>query len=186
MLNISWFQRYNCVLVRLIKIVPPIGISFITRLIEWNRLFLLQMSTTDKKPALVPAMFSMKCPSCRKGFVFENKSIFPLGKTVALKNTCDVCGQKLVSEKNNGAGMNYALTMVVFLLNICWFIPLYGLIDTNKNGHWYDTNDNSIWWYLISSTLVVILLQPWLMRMSRMIYLYLYVSFGDSGGNASE
>ncbi len=76
--------------------------------------------------------------------------------------------------------MNYALTMVVFLLNIIWFIPVYSYFDPNKNGHWYDTNDNSVWWYLGSSTLIVILLQPWLMRMSRIIYLYLYVSFGTS------
>ncbi len=136
------------------------------------------MSTTTKKPLLLPAFFTMKCPSCRKGFVFQNRSVFPLGKTVAIKEKCEVCGQKLLSEKNNGAGMNYALTMVVFLLNLLWYCPLYISFKKNPNENWYE--NNSVEWYLASSIFVVIVLQPWLMRMSRMVYLYLYVSFGAS------
>lgn len=135
------------------------------------------MNNPEKKPLLLPALLSMKCPNCRKGFVFQNKSIFPLGKTVTLKNNCEICGQKLQSEKNNGAGMNYALTVIIFFLNLCWYAPLYIYIS-NPKIHWYE--DNSVEWYLASSTFVVIILQPWLMRWSRMVYLYLYVGFGTS------
>ncbi len=136
------------------------------------------MNAPVKKPLLIPAFFSMKCPSCRKGFVFENKSIFPFSRLVLLKQKCTVCGQKLISEKNNGAGMNYALTMVVFLLNLLWYCPLYIALHKNDKREWYE--NNSMEWYLVSSIIVVILLQPWLMRMSRMVYLYLYVNFGTS------
>jgi hypothetical protein len=136
------------------------------------------MSATENKPALLPAFFRLRCPNCRKGFVFQNKSVFPLGKTVALKQHCDVCNQKLVSEKNNGQGINYALTMVVFLLNLVWYCPIYLALKKNPNEHWYE--NNSMEWYLVSSIAVVILLQPWLMRIARMMYLYLYVSFGTS------
>ncbi len=133
------------------------------------------MDKTAKRP-LLPAFFGMKCPTCRKGFVFQNKSVFPLGKTVALKEQCDVCGQKLISEKNNGAGMNYALTVVVFMLNLAWFCPLYLALKENPNESWYE--NNSVFWYLGSSIAVVLLLQPWLMRISRMTYLYMYVVSG--------
>lgn len=73
--------------------------------------------------------------------------------------------------------MNYALTVAIFFLNLCWYTPLYIYIS-KPNVHWYE--DNSVEWYLLSSTIVVILLQPWLMRLSRMVYLYLYVNFGTS------
>lgn len=136
------------------------------------------MSTSDHKPALLPAILSMKCPSCRKGFVFKNKSMFPLGQTVDLKVTCDVCGQKLMSEKNNGAGMNYALTVIIFFLNLAWYCPLYISLKKNPNENWYE--NNSVEWYLASSTFIVIILQPLLWRMSRMLYLYLYTQFGAS------
>ena len=133
------------------------------------------MDKTAKRP-LLPAFFGMKCPNCRKGFVFQNKSVFPLGKTVALKDSCDVCGQKLISEKNNGAGMNYALTVVIFMLNLLWFCPLYLALKENPNESWYE--NNSVFWYLGSSITVVVLIQPWLMRISRMTYLYMYYVSG--------
>jgi len=128
------------------------------------------MDPATKKPMMLPALFGMKCPSCRKGFVFVNKSIFPMGKCLALKDECEVCGQKMKSESNNGGGINYALTMMLFFLNLLWYWPIFGL----------SYKDNSVYYYLITSTLVVVLLQPWLMRLSRMLYLYMYVSYGTT------
>ena len=123
-----------------------------------------------KKPALLPAMLTMKCPSCRKAHVFVHKSIFPLGELVLLKDNCEICGQPMKSERNNGGGINYALTMILFILNFFWYWPVFGI----------SYKDNSLYYYLITSTIVVILAQPYLMRLSRMIYLYLYVGFGNS------
>jgi hypothetical protein len=119
---------------------------------------------------LLPALLTNKCPSCRKSIVFVNKSVFPLKECVELKNECEVCGQKMKSESNNGGGINYALTMVLFFLNLLWYWPIFGM----------SYKDNSVYYYLITSTVVVVLAQPWLMRLSRMLYLYLYVSFGTS------
>lgn len=134
------------------------------------------MSDHSKKPSAVLSLFSMKCPFCREGKVFKNRSVFPLGQTTDLKEHCDVCGHKLVSERNNGAGINYALTVVIFFLNLAWYCPLYLYLKKNPAENWYD--NNSVEWYLLSSTIVVLLLQPWLMRISRMLYLYMYVGSG--------
>ena len=135
-------------------------------------LILHQMSETTKIPALIPALFTMKCPSCRKSGVFANKSMFPLSQLVMLKDKCEVCGQNMKSERNNGGGINYALTVLLFIFNLGWYWPIVGL----------SYKDNSFYYFLITSTTVVLLAQPFLMRLSRMIYLYLYVSFGDSNG----
>jgi hypothetical protein len=126
--------------------------------------------SASKKPALLPALFSMKCPSCRKSIVFVNKSIFPLNKCLTLKDECEVCGEKMKSESNNGGGINYALSMLLFFLNLLWYWPIFGL----------SYKDNSVFYYLAASTAVVILAQPFLMRLSRMLYLYLYIGFGHS------
>jgi hypothetical protein len=128
------------------------------------------MDAADSKPMLVPAMLMMRCPSCRKSHVFINKSIFPLSELVFLKDECEICGQKMKSEKNNGGGINYALTMILFFLNLCWYAPIFGI----------SYKDNSVYYYLITSTIIVLLAQPYLMRLSRIIYLYLYVGFGNS------
>ena len=133
-------------------------------------LILRQMTSSTKKPNALYSLLTMKCPSCRKSTVFVNKSILPLSGIVTLKDECEVCGQKMKSESNNGGGINYALSMVLFFLNLLWYWPIFGL----------SYKDNSVYYYLISSTVVVVVAQPWLMRWSRMIYLYLYVAFGTS------
>jgi hypothetical protein len=128
------------------------------------------MPADDKKPGMLPAIFSLKCPNCRSSVVFKNKDIFPLRELVVLKERCDLCGQVLQSERNNGGGINYALTCMLFILNLAWYWPIFGITYT----------DNSMYYFLVVSTLVVILVQPFLMRLSRVIYLYLWVGFKSS------
>lgn len=126
--------------------------------------------SSEHKPNVFIALFKKRCPSCRKGQVFENRWIFPLGQLVKMKPKCEVCGQKMVSEQNNGGGINYALTVIIFMLNFIWYHVIFGL----------SYKDNSVETCLLVSTIVVLLMQPWLMRMSRMLYLYFYVPFGKT------
>jgi uncharacterized protein (DUF983 family) len=126
--------------------------------------YLSSLMTPTTKSPLLAAMFSMKCPECRNGYVFVNRHVFPLGQAVRMREECTVCNYKLLSERNNGGGINYALTVIVFFLNLIWCWPLFHI----------NYLDNSIYYYLAASTAVVLLLQPFLMRLSRMIYLYLY------------
>ena len=84
-----------------------------------------------------------------------------------MHDKCPACGQKLLIERNNGGGINYALTMILFFLNILWYWPLFGLSYT----------DNSFFYFLFSSILVVVVAQPWLMRYSRIIFLYFIISY---------
>ena len=128
------------------------------------------MASSTNKPSLLPAMLTMKCPSCRKSSVFINKSVFPLGKCLAMKDECEVCGQRMKSESNNGGGINYALTMILFFLNLLWYWPVFGL----------SYKDNSVFYFLGISIVIVLLAQPYLMRLSRMLYLYMYTAFGHS------
>ena len=125
---------------------------------------------SDKRPALLPSIVRMKCPKCRKGNVFANKHIFPLDTCLKMVDNCSVCGYKMVNEANNGPGINYALTIIIFFLNILWYWPIFGL----------SYKDNSYYYFLITTTVVVILLQPWFMRISRIIYLYMFVKIYDA------
>lgn len=83
---------------------------------------------------------------------------------------CEVCGQKLVYETNNGPGINYALTVMIFFLNILWYWPIFGI----------SYKDDSVYYFLAASTLVILLVQPWLMRLSRSMYLYALLVTGSN------
>src|SRR6478672_7440533 len=106
-------------------------------------------------PSFIYGLVTGKCPNCRKGRVFVQKGIFPLGTLLKMNEHCPECGQRLLHERNNGGGINYALTMLLFFLNLLWYWPIFGLSYL----------DNSIFYYLATSCVVVIIVQPWLMRL---------------------
>lgn len=122
--------------------------------------------SSSKRPVIL-GLLGMRCPTCRKGRIFANRSVFPLGQCLKMVDNCDKCGQKMLFESNNGGGINYALTVMLFFLNLAWYWPIFGM----------SYKDNSVYYYLITSILVVIVAQPWLMRISKVIYLYVYLEF---------
>jgi len=127
------------------------------------------MCATSAKPSLLVSLLKEKCPRCRKGNAFVNSSVFPLNKCLAVHRYCPECGQQLQNEQNNGIGINYALTVMVIFLNVLWYWPIFGL----------SYKDNSYLTFLFSSVAVALILQPWLMRLSRMLYLYMFVQYGQ-------
>jgi hypothetical protein len=118
-------------------------------------------------PPLVPALLAMKCPNCRKGSIFVNKHVLPLKGSLDMVEHCSECGMKMVRETNNGFGINYALTVMMFFFNLVWYIPIFGM----------SYEDNSIYYFVASSSLVTLLLQPWFLRLSRVLFLYFTVGY---------
>jgi uncharacterized protein (DUF983 family) len=132
-----------------------------------------------EKPALVPSMLKGKCPNCRKGNMYTNKSVFPLGKMMDMPERCPVCGQKYELEVGfyYGTGyVSYALSVGLFFFNLVWYWLIFGL----------SYQDYSIFYYLITSIIIVIVLQPWLMRFSRVLYLYMFVKYGKGATLKTE
>ncbi len=123
-------------------------------------------------PALLPAILSMKCPCCRKGRMFINPSIFPLSQMLDMPERCPVCGQKMELEP----GFYYGTGYVSYGLSV-GLLAIYAVIFGLTVGFSYQ--DNSVYWFLATGILGLILLQPWLMRMSRVLYLYMFVRYGQ-------
>lgn len=121
----------------------------------------------SKKPSLLSGILGYRCPDCRTGRMFIQKGIFPLNNMLKMNEHCPHCHQKLKGESNNGPGINYALTTILLFLNILWYYPIFGM----------SYKDNSIFYFLAASTFVVILMQPILMRLSRVLYLYILLAF---------
>lgn len=125
------------------------------------------MCAANEKSSLLGGIVKMKCPNCRTGKAFINESVFPLGKSQQLIEYCSVCGQKMMHERNNGPGINYAVTVVLFFINLLWYWPIFGL-------SWFD---DSLYYFMAVSTAVVLIVQPWSMRYSRILYLYMWIPY---------
>ncbi|WP_232831767.1 DUF983 domain-containing protein [Taibaiella helva] len=130
-------------------------------------------NTMANRPSLLPGILGMKCPNCRKGNMYINKSIFPLKEMMHMPERCPVCGQKMELEVGfyYGTGyVSYALSVGVAIFNAAWFGFFVG----------FSWKNNSIWWYLGITVAMLLLLQPLLMRYSRVLYLYMFVKYGSS------
>ncbi len=124
------------------------------------------MAQDRAKPPMITALLSMKCPNCRVGKIFI-QGTFPLKDNLKMHEYCPNCGLKMTKETNNGFGINYVLTVLTIILNILWYWPIFGL----------NYEDNSIYYFLTVSTIITILLQPWYLRLSRVLFLYFTVGY---------
>lgn len=133
----------------------------------------------DKKPPLVPSIFKMKCPNCRKGNMFHTPSIFPMSRLLDMPERCSVCGQKMELEVGFYYGTGYVSYALSVALLGAWFVGYWVLLGLSYK-------DNSIFYALGTSIAFVLLLQPWLMRISRVLYLYMFVKYGKGNTMKSE
>ncbi|MBS1588984.1 MAG: DUF983 domain-containing protein [Bacteroidetes bacterium] len=123
------------------------------------------------KPALFSSVFKMKCPNCRKGNMFCTPHIFPLGRLLEMPDRCPNCNQKYELEVGfyYGTGyVSYGLSLGVLAIVFILYTLIFGL----------SYKDNSVFYALGAAVSLTLLLQPWLMRMSRVLYLYMFVQYG--------
>lgn len=117
------------------------------------------------------SILKMKCPACHQGNMFSQSSIFPLKHLMDMPERCPVCTQKMELEPGFyfGTGyVSYALTIAVMTAVAVIFALTRG----------FSFKDNSVFWYLGIAVSITLLLQPWMMRLSRVLFLYLFVKFG--------
>jgi uncharacterized protein (DUF983 family) len=123
------------------------------------------------------SMLKMKCPNCRKGSMFTNKSIFPLAKMLDMPDHCPECGQKMELEPGFYFGTGYVSYALTVALLAVVFIAYWVIIGLSYK-------DNSIFIALTVAVALCVLLQPWIMRISRVLYLNMFVKYGK--GNKSK
>jgi len=115
----------------------------------------------------------MKCPRCRRGPMFKDSNAyrkFKLSHIFDMPETCPECGQRYDLEQGFWYGTGYVSYALAVALSVSSFVAWWVLIGVS-------TEDNRIFWWLGFNALLLILLQPWLMRLSRVIYLYFFVSY---------
>lgn len=131
---------------------------------------------SDKpKPNNFWSMLTMKCPRCRRGPMFKDGNPY---KKLSLKHVfdmhdnCPVCNQKYDLETGFWYGTGYVSYALAVAISVASFVAWYVLIGIS-------INDSSLFWWLGSNIALLVLLQPWLMRISRVIYIRFFVSYDE-------
>jgi uncharacterized protein (DUF983 family) len=117
-------------------------------------------------PSGLTALIRLKCPRCRKGDMFAY-SAYNLKKFDKMPERCPVCGQAYEPEVGFYWGamyISYAFSVAIFVVV---GVSLYYLADNPPT-----------WVYILTVSLVVLLLSPLMFRFARAVMLHL---FGGTG-----
>ena len=124
-------------------------------------------------------MALMRCPQCRKGPMNTNSSILPLKDLLKMPERCPVCGQKYEIE----VGFWYGTGYVSYAISVGMIFILATLFGLTVGFSW---KDNSVYIFIALMIGVMTLLQPWIMRYSRVLYLYVFVRYGQGQSLKSQ
>ncbi|MBK9959488.1 MAG: DUF983 domain-containing protein [Chitinophagaceae bacterium] len=127
------------------------------------------------KPNYYWSILAMTCPRCRRGPLFISKNAYSkltMGNILNMPETCAECGQRFHLEPGfwYGTGyVSYALTIVFSAVSfILWWLIIGFSLD-----------DYRLFYWLIANAVLLIVLQPWLMRLSRSVYLRFFITYDE-------
>ena len=112
----------------------------------------------------------MRCPRCRRGKMFHTGNPWNLKKVFSMPYQCSECSQPFELEVGFWYGTGYVSYALSVALSATTFVAWLVLIGMSSK-------DNRFFWWLGTNITLLIVLQPWLMRLSRVIYLYFFVRY---------
>ena len=128
------------------------------------------MEKQKPKRGYLSSVLSCRCPRCREGKLFKNPVSISLKKNMAMNERCLVCGQATDIEVGFYYGTGYVSYLVALVISAICFALWWIIIG-------FSFTDNRFLYWIISNSVLLILLQPWLMRFSRSLWISWFVRY---------
>jgi uncharacterized protein (DUF983 family) len=119
---------------------------------------------------LLWSLFNHRCPHCREGNLFKDSGSYHLKSFMKMNDNCPVCGQKTELEQGFYYGTGYVSYAITVAFSVSTFVAWWVLIGVS-------VNDNRVFWWMGTNTFLMIVLQPYFMRLSRVIWLSFFVKY---------
>jgi len=132
----------------------------------------IMMSTEkkDQRPGYLLSLLQHKCARCRTGNMFKVKNAYRLKDFMKMHDNCPSCNQRMELEVGFYYGTAYVSYALTVALSVSTFVAWWVLIGMS-------VNDNRFFWWLGSNIVFLVILQPYLMRLSRAIWLSFFVRY---------
>ncbi|HTN05191.1 DUF983 domain-containing protein [Agriterribacter sp.] len=130
------------------------------------------MSAEEKKPGYLFSTLDNRCPRCRRGGIFKSSNPYRLRTTLTMHPTCPVCSQPTEIEVGFYYGTAYVSYGLTVSFSIFTFIAWWLLF-----GFSVQEGDLRLLWWGIANTVLLIVLQPLFMRLSRSLWLSWFVKY---------
>lgn len=121
-------------------------------------------------------VINCKCPRCREGNLFLYPLSFRFKRNMEMHEACPVCGQPTDIEVGFYYGTGYVSYVIGLLLTGISFIIWLLLIG-------FSFGDRRFLIWITLNSVLLIALQPWLMRFSRVLWLSWFVSYDPDWEN---
>jgi len=118
------------------------------------------------------ALLTNKCPRCRKGDIFCNKQTYKKG-FMKMNINCPSCSQPTEIEIGFYVGTGYVSYALTVAISVATFIAWWVLIGIS-------IDDNRVFWWLGLNGILLVMLLPWLMRLSRTMWLSFFVHYNPN------
>ena len=126
-------------------------------------------ATNQQTTPLVWSILTNRCPHCREGKLYSNPNPYAF-KGDTMYDHCPVCNQKyhLHTGFFFGTGyVSYGLSVaLIAAVYVAWAV-LFGL----------SFHDNSVLWCFLAASIILIVLQPVLQRLSRSLWIAMFVKY---------
>jgi uncharacterized protein (DUF983 family) len=124
----------------------------------------------NKKPLYIWSVFNNRCPRCREGKLFQSDNAYDLKNNIKMHERCTVCGQITDIEVGFYYGTSYVSYAVTVALSVATFVAWWVIFGISLEG-------NSVFYWLAFNAILLIALQPPLMRFSRTLWLSWFVKY---------
>jgi ribosomal protein S27AE len=122
-----------------------------------------------KKTYLYSALTN-KCPRCREGDLFCSPNAYKFGEFTKMNETCPVCGQATEIEVGFYYGTGYVSYGLTVAFSVSTLVAWWVIIGLSLD-------DNRFFWWMGTNAVLMILLQPLFMRLSRSLWLSWFVPY---------
>ena len=130
------------------------------------------------KKSYLYSTLTNKCPRCREGALFTSTNPYDLANITKMNSSCPVCGQPTEIE----VGFYYGTGYVSYALTVAYFVSMFVAWKVLIGMTW-ELDDNRMFYWLGTTIVLLILIQPILMRLSRSIWLGWFVPYNKNWKN---
>ncbi|OYQ40620.1 DUF983 domain-containing protein [Flavobacterium aurantiibacter] len=120
-----------------------------------------------KKGTKLYSILTGTCPRCHSESMYENKNPYIVTETMHMHDTCSHCGLRYKMEPNFFFGAMYVSYALAVAVGVAAFIISFVFVGcTVKEA-------------FITIIAALVVLMPWIVRMSRNIYINFFIAYKD-------
>jgi hypothetical protein len=131
---------------------------------------LREMPEKKEHRGYIRSVIGCRCPRCRDGKLFTHPLSIRLKQNMIMNKACPVCGQPTEIEVGFYYGTSYVSYVLTVALSVASFIVWWLIVGIS-------IHDNRVFYWLLFNAILLIALQPWLMRLSRSLWISWFVRF---------